>query len=303
MKFNKLFLSVLTFISVNASNESIRIVNGTDHSLYVDFTIPSHCRADIVITKLNLQNMLYAAILNDSIEEVNQAIQAGANATWEKDGKSPLSMAVLLKRSNIIKVLLRRITKINSTNKTLVRDALKLGDIESALLLVKKGADVSQCIDQCMRLCVHALARNVGPSRILLELMQELINRGYDVNKIWYTGPDENGHVHDIYRNIEALNLFIRNGANPNHIIHGFEGSPWGTSTPLMRVTNFSNSTYMPVALNVLIDAGADVNQKANPYPNHPNSNLRGLQTPLSLAIARGNTSIIEFLIKHGANF
>ena len=48
--------------------------------------------------------MLHDAILNDSAEDIRQAVQSGANVNLGKDGKAPLLWAVLLKRSTQLKL-------------------------------------------------------------------------------------------------------------------------------------------------------------------------------------------------------
>ena len=81
-----------------------------------------------------------------------------------------------------------------------------------------------------MRSPTFTTSRKPGLPDAILELMQELINKGYDINKIWYTGP-ENGQVYDIYWDVNTLKFVLKNGANPNQIINDSEGRG-STCTP-----------------------------------------------------------------------
>ncbi|MCL4361818.1 hypothetical protein M1446_05685 [Candidatus Dependentiae bacterium] len=278
------------------------------------------------------QEKLYKGILFDSKEEITNAIQAGADLNLEVDGKSPLLFAVLLKKSKAIEVLLE--CNARSKNiLSLIEHAINLGDIrsavliekkygisdasyfgynllqhaimkedlESALLLVKNGANFSGSvrfghdnIGLIEAIIPYTSYNTNNKSTLALELIQEIINRGYDVNNIW-SSFDSNGIMHPcFYCHYLALELFIKNGANVNQIITTKNGS-W---TPLIYCVYRGDKK----AVTILVDSGADINFKANPILNHSNFKISAPQTPLSMAIARGWNEIVELLMLRGAS-
>lgn len=181
---------------------------------------------------------------------------------------------------------------------TLAQLALRKDDLETFLVLVKNGADFPDKNDD-MTSCpssVHGqslkdiVLYNLYPGNksidIALELLQEMVRRGYNINDLWF--PDNMGSLGGgVYQNKNALIFLIKNGANPNYI---FERKQAGSYIPLIGAICSGNKE----AIKILLDAGADINQKANPYN-------QGLQTPLSFALSRYRADIVEFLLERGA--
>jgi len=247
------------------------------------------------ITLAQAQELLHKAILNDSAEDVREALQFGANVNKGKDGKAALLWAVLLKRSRAVDALLSCGANVNITysGSSLVLHAVKLGDFPSATLLVKKGADFSGNIG-CENVMTTAMRDHA------LEFIQELINHGWDIhnNTDGYAGSNSrNARITNIWWEIcknrgcnnELLKLFLRNGANPNQIVYnsGFIGASW---TPLLLAIQSKE------AIKILLDAGADIHQMASPF-------WLGLaqHTPISFAVMIGNVPTIEYLLERGA--
>ncbi len=246
------------------------------------------------------QELLYQAILKDSADDIRDAINAGADVSLERDGCPPIFQALILKKSNAVKELIEQGSDINITflNHGLVYNALKTNDYESAFLFIKNGADFSEKTDGKADLLCYALSRS---GVIPLKLIQAFIDHGYDVCKNrcdWFESP--------LYWAITSLNSFdlptikllLENGANPNQIIDEFKIS----STPLLRAIYFGadSAGYLNRGIEVakvLLDYGADINQKAT-----PDRGTKGIQTPLSYAINLGHSSMAEFLLSHGAS-
>ena len=102
--------STQTIEVVNNSNQSIHMAaNCPAHLLKIDQSVPAYTRSFIISTLTKLQapqEMLYAAILNDSAFGIRHAVLSGANVNQLIEGKSPLLLSVMLKRYNAIQCLL-----------------------------------------------------------------------------------------------------------------------------------------------------------------------------------------------------
>ncbi len=284
--------------------------------------------------KQNPQKLLYDAILLDSKEDIAKAIIAGADIQKDFDGKKFLEWAVLYKKYYAVKTLLEYGAK---ANKALLETALKLNDVSSAILLaincnadldaiysngyqkgtllelasnsenhkiiedafilLKNGASFSgYTIINCspvgkIQLIAKIIWIATYNKDLALELLQLIIDRGYNVNDIWEATINFNWLYCDYQK--EILELFIKNGANPNKII--YKKIPVGCNwTPLFKAIENDSLEIVEILLN----AGAHINQKANPDTHQPSLCL----TPLSFAINKGNIGIAEFLRKHGAS-
>jgi ankyrin repeat protein len=294
--------------------------------------LKSHVKTKKPILKQHPQDLLHSAILKNSVKGIQEAVQFGANVNCEKDGKSPLGWAVAYKKYDAVKSLLecgaqsssalfQESLKINDIklailialncgadlnaiysngyrNGTLLQLATYYKDFESIFLLVKSGVvffeNAIVTVEGYTGFSVMQLIVMLGNgSDEALELIQVLINNGYDVNNIWYEG----GNVdHNLYKNEKVLKLFINNGAKPNQIIREKDhaGCNW---TPLFKAIDLGSNRTVEILLN----AGADINKKANPYPNQPPLCPNGPQTPLSFAINKGQVQIAELLKQYGA--
>ena len=90
------------------STDIIDVINDTDQKVNIDLKVPARAEALIKIKKLHgqqPQEMLHKAILNNSAEEVRNAVLAGADVNNGKDGKLPLLWALLLKCCNAFEAL------------------------------------------------------------------------------------------------------------------------------------------------------------------------------------------------------
>lgn len=314
-------------ILTNSTQEIMQVVNaGADVNIFKDGKAPLMWAT--LLKKLNSievlkkcgaiipcpKNMLYRAILNDSPEEIRQAIQAGANVREViKDNKFPLIWAVLLGRHKAIEALLENDVKkldvpypyhADCARFNYLEQALLLGDIKSALILVKMGADFSE-VNVCgMDVLQYTIGKidPMGIEEIILEFIQELINRGYNINSNAYSDAVITQRasawvsaINSPFCSIKGLELFMKNGANPNQIIYQ---NPYGLSwTPLLLAIQKNDLNVV----RFLLGAGADINQKAVPVQTHRSRTPADYQTPLGYARSLNNQEIINLLIKHGA--
>lgn len=280
----------------------------------------------LIAINSELQEKLYYAILNDSVEEVHQSLKLGADINFLKDNKPPLLLALLLKRSNAAKYLVKCGAKVNEqyiehavkaceselavliadkcranlnvvySGQTLMQLAIVYNDIKTVIWLINNGANFRD----------EALLRfgGLGPNPwILLELYKVLINHGYPVNDLWNSpiwGPCWFSYSNDQYYTGEIVQLLIKNGANPNHIFY-LDDSKKTFSTPLMVAIQSQNVH----AVKALLNSNANVNLRAY----FVNCGLGKLYSPLSLAIEMKGGSkdpkleaIVKLLIEHKAN-
>jgi hypothetical protein len=284
------------------------------------------------LTRDQLQAKLYRAILNDSEKEVKEAIKAGADHSMSnlKGGlgilhpsfRPALVVAVELAKSNAVKALIDCGARFDSTylspNQDLLHGVLEyieyavnLGDMKTALIILQNthwedSYSLKNGVGQNTKMLINALGKCFDffeeTPELCLQFIQEIINRGYDVNSSYgqyneYQGRQMNPNLwcmilvgRPSFEGIErVINLLIKNGANPNQLM--LEG------TSLMLAIHHFNVK----AVECLLNAGADANQLVN-YAN------RTQLTPLAFAMktpSQGSesdkTEVIKLLQKHGA--
>ncbi len=244
------------------------------------------------------ESILLKAIMTGTAEEIKQAVQPILNQG--KNNMSPIMWAVLLKKPNAIEVLLECGVKVDAS---VVQYAAKREDLKTLLLIVKSGADIAAYMNEYMYLAFNNLG-SVENKKIAAEMFNELIARGFDINKLWCFrawNKYEVGIWHSVHKDI--LRDLLPRGINVNHV---FENKSWPGSSWTPLVVAIINGDIE--AVKFLLDAGAEINKKANPYVNHPQY-IQGFNTPLCFAINADNMNggekkkdeIIALLLEHGA--
>jgi len=281
------------------------------------------------------ENMLYRAILNDSPKEIRDAVQAGADVNHEINNKHPLCWAVVLTKSKAVEALLEcgankntscsgqmlvnqatigRSTEPWSPNGCpcvqygslkLVQCAILLGDIKTALILIRHGADYKCNVFLGCDLLEYVLQYidPVGIEDMILELIQELFNNGYPVNSQFVRSQIINNEItqrpsvwvaaiRSPFTSTKVLELFMKNGANPNQDIR--EGLD--TRTPLLLAIQENNLRFV----QYLLDAGADINKLV--FQSDRTGQIQR-QSPLLYAksLNSDNQEIINLLVRQGA--
>jgi|SRR4030095_296463 len=112
MSINRIFsITVMAFSSIathansvqkiDVLNNCAQVMNLTaqnaDHSFTINLKVPAYAKAFVIskITELNtLQDQLFMGIFRNSVEEVAQAIAAGANVNTLREGRTPLDWAL-----------------------------------------------------------------------------------------------------------------------------------------------------------------------------------------------------------------
>lgn len=246
---------------------------------------------------------LYLGIIHDSPNEIIDAIAEGANINVWKENKTPLLYAVLLKKSKAVDVLINNGANLNISYQGmyLAQHSVKLGDLKSAVIIIRMGGQFSGDMDAIKRnimdYAINYVETPPAPYKKgnALELVEELILRGYNIHSshwrssVWYSSIRHSGTTEDV------LKIFLKYGVNPNQIIDTSDLITKSSWTPLLRAVYHFNFD----AIKILLAAGADINQNANPYP-------RGGEplSPLSYAIRHtAEGKMVEFLIENGAAF
>ena len=302
-------LTALSSVACACEREQhIRITNDADRELGVDLTVPARTEALIRFKKikdLGVMDMWKKAMLYD-LEAHNKVMKN------LKEGKIQAALDIIKKEHNLF-----------IYGYAYIEEAVKHNRTQNDLLVIN-------------------------------QLIQELINHGLDANGVWRLIDSTNWPSHHIGGLEYHLDIFLKNGANPNKVIEiskgkfitpllsqfrlnlthektsvyssGYcgqvetllkagadvnqvvtvrEGSQesW---TPLLVVIYMcrNNSSFVNSAMHyidLLLKAGANVNQQAIPCPYDENCCLHGAQTPLSLAFNLGLTEIVKVLLEHGA--
>lgn len=300
----------------NSANEIMKVVKaGANVNFFKDGKTPLKWATDL--KKLNSaevlkrcgaiipcpQNMLFRAILNDSPEEIKHAIQAGA------DPKYGIARAVEFARPNAIQTLL------DCGAKASIGQGLKslaIGDIKSALLLFKNTPVSKDSLKELLdEKCDHRhileyIFTRIDPTGIhdlLLDLVQAIIDHGYDINSTAYKRVEINRKTTQVksawidaicsrFYSVEMLKLFMKNGANPNQLIYDTSA----TWTPLFIAIQANNLS----AVKYLLEVGANIHQQCAPIPGRRGSGTQ--MTPLAYAQSLKNIDnheIIDQLMHH----
>lgn len=288
------------------------------------------------ITRFLYEELRFAFSAHSPINRIREIISLGANISLLnqvsfkhkilKDGNSkayPTVIEGLIRdgRNNLLEELLRNRLDPNSINpesgKSLLQYALSVSNINVALLLVKNGADYmySKNVEECnfqktvLSEVIFRIKHNYVSIVQGFEFLQELVNLGYEINGDRWSTNALNLILHSgsmSTKDIELLDFFIQHGADPNRVIFTNEIMLDSYTTPLfLAIFNglcSKEKAYM--ALEKLLEAGANVNKKAMPvYRNQPERGLDKLEfiTPLYFATKFGQSEIVNLLIKYGA--
>ncbi len=290
------------------------------------------------LAAISPQEMLYKAILADSTEEIKQAVENGASVHQDINGKAPLFWAVVLNKTKAVEELLicnviieKELIQISINNGdnnnklkitallavkaksyididtkycvcgskcTLLDYCLRTENLNEALLLIKNNADLNlghpsykATYNTFLAKSLNSFIHHQRNIEFVYKLIQEAVSLGYNASLFL---------VSDFPAAFVDKNFFdfiIYNGADPNYIHTNHNES--FSLTPLFKAISFGEK-FGNKGLEYLLKIGVGVNQKANPYPclEDPRG---GLHSPLSFAIACGESGIAEKLIEHGA--
>jgi ankyrin repeat protein len=320
LRVSILSLGCLTALGCSACScereQHIRIINDADGELGVDLTIPARVEALIQLKKLHdkkAKDMLHKAILNNSAEDVRKAAQAGADIDNDKGGKAPLLLALSLQCYVAFSELIKLGAKVDVTQEVLsiAYNELALGNIKSIILLLKEASDASGYLKHNSSSMIDAILGNIMRKECdletALELLEIIFKHGADATEVLAKDAVYSGDMNGKRDHCSAIiKLCIKYGANLNRVQgtirlervteRYIKVASYTTTTPLARcIVNKDIKS-----IEVLLEAGADVNQKV--YLGDPNHPVNGEQSPLAIAINGSDAKIIEILRYYGAN-
>ncbi len=165
---------------------------------------------------------------------------------------------------------------------------------------------VTFTLNTCKRAFNVSFAAQPGLQKNLLELVQQLESHGYAIiDKLWNVG----GEMPSLYEHKEFVDLCIKHGIDLNKNVEyrlnqsgssSANNKTFASMPPLFIAIKgspdssaYNNNSYKN-AVKTLLDAGANINQLADP-------DGKGMRTPLDLAFELEKTHEIDFLIQHGA--
>lgn len=172
---------------------------------------------------------------------------------------------------------------------------------------VKTNDDIiTFTVDSCKKAFNGSYAVQTELQHNLLELIRQLASHGYPIiDKIWNVG----GEMPSLYEHKELVDLCIKHGINLNkNVEYRFNqaGAPsannktFASMPPLFIAIKgspdssaYNNNSYKN-AVKILLEAGANINQLADP-------DGKGMRTPLDMAFELEKTHEIDFLIQNGA--
>ena len=207
-------------------------------------------------------------------------IRHGADVNVRSDDMRTPLMAAARRPGNepVVRLLLEHGANPNpnshpATESSPLTEAATAGDAASIDLLISRGADAKADGQQALAM---AIVNRCAKCRVLL------VSKG--LNKQAYTGALQETAV---LIDAESLRILLDHGAAVN------EFDPLGR-TPLMYA---AGSDLIPTdVVRLLIEHGADVNAKNR----HQRAGDEGL-TVLDIARFRGNTPVVDLLVKAGA--
>jgi len=233
-------------------------------------------QGDIEITeKVDYTPLCYAVYSRD-INLVKLLVEAGADVN--AGGWPPLCWCVSENDTNtvIAEYLIDHGANVNAPKDwgPLQHTVKNSNSIEMARLLIARGADINSEIYPVL---------NIATNQERIDLCELLIQRGADVN-----AKDKWGATPLCYAiekgNLDLMNILIANGVEVN------TKYPWGV-TPLQFAAQFAATTGRTDAVELLLEAGANINAK----------NDKG-QTALHVAVDSADGDIVELLLSKGAD-
>jgi len=270
--------------------------------------------ATISQDKLNQQ--LTDAILAGSVEEIKKAIAAGADVNhMDSDGKTPVWLALLIGKFDIVVVLLESGAKSNVMYRGKMFPQAFFDKIpgfagntyidmnfaiKGLSLLIQNGVDFSTISGSGLHVSAdrkhitdfayYALLASIEGYPTFranaLELTMVLINHKYDmINKIWDNGDGI------FYADKDVVALCLKNGINIDQVVHAQQTNKLSIPMPALFIAVMLQKVS---AIETLLFAGANINALANP-------DGKGMQTPLDFAISRSNSEAIRTLMQRGA--
>lgn len=271
---------------------------------------------------------LYEAVRGGRQEVLELLIAKGADIKVMLEGRSLLHQAVELGYKNVIKMLIDRGANVNSRDRLLantpLHNAALINDTSIVQLLIAKGADISatnllgqtplQMVankSQMVEILVSYGAKTeealfAAVSNQDIEAASKYLERGANVNARSNNGSTPL-HIAASLGNKQITELLIDKGADVN-------AKDRHNRNPLYFAAKYATAKYNRSVAALLIVNGAivDINsaillgniEAAKNYLENGgdvNAKIKGRETLLEMAVARGDLEMVQLLIAKGA--
>lgn len=208
------------------------------------------------------------------------------------NGDSPLSLSLLLKRTEIVPILIRGGADVNARNgqdMTLLHQAILNYDSDTAVFLLKQGADMNALTgdqESPLQLAIHCH---------MPQVVDALCTRG-----VALSAPNNKGDA-PLWT---ALELEYEDVAQVL-VRHGVDTDCWGPGPEGCQQTLLHRAIdeNKEAAAIFLIRSQCDLDSPRQPGPNGEGSDeAKDKASPLHLCGQWGLTKVLQTLIDHGAN-
>ena len=248
----------------------------------------------VVRQEIDPNTLIHKAILENTPEVITFLLAHQVNIDYpDENGMTPLTIAILNKSIDAVKVLLANGANPNPevrwNNMTLLELTLAMNDPAAANLLVQNGADLTFKDKQGKGILSKVITQTsnqslrtewVGVAKKMIELGADI--QSSDMNN----APlfDTISAVHCYRVDISLLELLVSGGVNLNMTLNDTSND-----TPLTFAISFSDLKLV----KYLVESGADIN-KSKKYSGEAH-------TPLRLAVVQNRPEIVHYLLQHGA--
>lgn len=240
--------------------------------------------------------------IEESCQEVVEAVVAFKNLAREDDekpdfnikstsGDSPLSLAMSLRRNDLVPLLIKGGADVNARNGqdlTLLHQAIIKESPETAIFLLEQGADMNALTadqESPLQLAIHCRLESV---------VDALCTRGVSLS-----APNNKGDC-PLWCSLESeqeniASVLVKHGVDTDCWSPGPDGC---LQTLLHRAIDENNE----LAAVFLIKSGCDLDSPRQSGLDGPTEMSATRESPLHLCCQWGLTKVLQTLIEHGAN-
>ncbi|HEX2549152.1 MAG TPA: ankyrin repeat domain-containing protein, partial [Gammaproteobacteria bacterium] len=261
---------------------------------------------------VNIEEKLYSAILNDSADQVDFWLTAGANVhAIDSKGRTPLQYAVEIRRWNCVKVFLKHVKE--KIPGEILREMILEGPEDIAKLMIQKGCELEE--NYSYKTGYHALHTAIYKKKftVVEALLEHKVNPSLKTTVTSHNFKEVSPLELAVETNqpymIRLLLKFASDATSSTYfgkkslVSYAAENKFWDCVKVLVGASVLKDDYGL--ALKYATDynntsiACLLIESKADPHSSYGISN--GFRT-LHCAIEKGNCEIVASLLEHKAN-